>query len=78
MRDVYKKLSEKLDRIPNGFSSTESGVELKILQKIFSPEDAEIALQLNPVPETVEVVAKRIVYKFREHNTKFLISPFFP
>ena len=58
MRDVYKKLSEKLDRIPNGFPSTESGVELKLLQKIFSPEDAEIALQLNPVPETVEVVAK--------------------
>ena len=60
MRDVYKKLSEKLDRIPNGFPSTESGVELELLQKIFSPEDAEIALQLNPVPETVEVVAKRI------------------
>ncbi len=54
MDSVYKNLAEKSDQIPNGFPATESGVELKLLQKIFSPKDAEIALQLNPEPETVE------------------------
>ena len=48
MDNVYKKLAEKLDQIPNGFPVTDTGVELKLLQKIFSPKDAEVALQLNP------------------------------
>jgi electron transport complex protein RnfB len=60
MSDVFKRLAKRLDEIPNGFPPTESGVELTLLKKIFSPEDAKIALQLNPVPETVEVIAKRI------------------
>jgi len=60
MHNVYKKLAGKLDQISNGFEATESGVELKLLQKIFSLKDAAIALQLYPIPETVEVIAKRI------------------
>lgn len=60
MDQAYRKLAEKLDQIPNGFPATEDGVELKLLQKIFSPQDAGIAVQLNPAPETVDVVAKRI------------------
>jgi NAD-dependent dihydropyrimidine dehydrogenase PreA subunit len=60
MSDVYKRLAERLDGLPNGFPATESGVELKILQKIFTPEDAEMALKLKPIPETVETVAQRL------------------
>jgi Fe-S-cluster-containing hydrogenase component 2 len=60
MRTVYKRLAEKLDQIPNGFPATDTGVELRLLQRVFSPEDAELALQLEHAPETVAVVAKRI------------------
>jgi H+/Na+-translocating ferredoxin:NAD+ oxidoreductase subunit B len=60
MTDVYKRLAEKLDAMPNGFPSTESGVELKILQKIFTPEDAELALKIRPIPETAAQIAKRL------------------
>jgi len=60
MDDVYKRLATKLDRLPNGFPATETGVELKILRKIFAPEEAEMALKLKPVPETAEVIAKRL------------------
>jgi electron transport complex protein RnfB len=60
MSDVYKRLAERLDELPNGFPATESGVELKILRKIFTPEDAEMALKLKPIPETVEAVAERL------------------
>ena len=42
-KDVYRKLAQRLDTIPNGFSATESGVELRLLAKIFTPEEAEMA-----------------------------------
>jgi Na+-translocating ferredoxin:NAD+ oxidoreductase subunit B len=60
MDDVYKRLATKLDQLPNGFPATETGVELKILQKIFEPEEAEMALKLKPVPESAEVIVKRL------------------
>ena len=60
MTDVYKRLAKKLDDLPNGFPSTESGVELKILQKIFTPEDAELALKIRPIPETAAQIAERL------------------
>jgi hypothetical protein len=31
--DLYKKLAQRLDAIPNGFPATEGGVELKILAR---------------------------------------------
>jgi Na+-translocating ferredoxin:NAD+ oxidoreductase subunit B len=60
MIDPYKKLAEKLNRMPNGFPATESGVEIRILKKIFSPEDASLALKLRMMPESPQNIAKRL------------------
>jgi electron transport complex protein RnfB len=60
MTDVYKRLAERLDELPHGYPATESGVELKILEHIFTPEEAEMTLQMRPMPETVEAVAERV------------------
>ena len=60
MSDVYRRLARRLDELPNGFPATDRGVELKILRKIFSSEDAEIALRLSPIPEPVEAIAARL------------------
>lgn len=60
MNDVYKKLAQRLDGLPNGFPATESGVELKLLEKIFTPEDAEMAMKIQPMPETAEAMAVRL------------------
>ncbi|MEW6532470.1 MAG: 4Fe-4S binding protein [Thermodesulfobacteriota bacterium] len=60
MTDVYKRLAEKLDGLPNGFPASESGVELKILQRIYTPEEAEMALKLRPIPETPEAISERL------------------
>lgn len=38
--DVYELLASHLDALPNGFPRTESGIELKILKKIFNEEEA--------------------------------------
>ena len=60
MTDVYKELARKLDALPQGYPDTESGIELRILRKIFSPEEAEMALKIKPIPETVETIAQRL------------------
>lgn len=60
MTDVYKRLAKKLDELPNGYPATESGVELQILKHIFTPEEAEMTLNMRPMPETVEAVAERV------------------
>lgn len=56
---VYHKLREALDTLPNGFPATEEGVEIKILQKIFAPEEAELFCDLKLGFETVEQIAGR-------------------
>ena len=57
---TYQRLREFLDRLPGGFPVTETGVELKILRKLFTPEEAEIALQLSVFPETLAAIAAKL------------------
>lgn len=57
--EAYLKLRELLDGLPGGFPATESGVEMKILKKLFTPEDAETALGLTRDPEPPAVIARR-------------------
>lgn len=59
MNDAYKKLALELDKIPNGYPATESGVELKILAKLFTPEEAALAATLSMIPESVSEVAQK-------------------
>lgn len=60
MEPIYKKLARHLDNLPGGFPSTESGVELRILKRLFTPEEAEIAVHLSLMPEPAEVIAGRM------------------
>jgi electron transport complex protein RnfB len=56
---VYKKLAQKLDAIPNGFPATESGVELRILEWMFTPEEAVLAAEMRLRAESAEEIAPR-------------------
>jgi electron transport complex protein RnfB len=56
---VYFDLREQLDQYSVGFPSTESGVELKILEKLFSEEEAGLFLQLSLMPEPAASIAQR-------------------
>jgi len=60
MIDVHTRLARALDKLPNGYPPAEDGVELEILRKIFSPEDAAMALRLKPIPEPGSVIARRV------------------
>ena len=57
--DVYRRLQRHLDNMPVGFPETESGVELRILRRLFTPEEAEVGLLLSAVPETLDRIHSR-------------------
>ncbi|MEO0248214.1 MAG: 4Fe-4S binding protein [candidate division WOR-3 bacterium] len=57
---VYERLARKLGEMPNGFPRTETGVELKILRKIFLPEEAEVFTKMTLLPETAAKIAERL------------------
>ncbi|MCK4900320.1 MAG: hypothetical protein KAS38_16185, partial [Anaerolineales bacterium] len=57
--DVYQKLAKFLDSLPNAFPSSESGVELRILKRLFTPEEAELFLHLTLIAEEPRVIARR-------------------
>jgi ferredoxin len=57
--NVYQELARHLDNLPGGFPSTESGVELRILRRLFAPEEAALALHLALIPEEARVIARR-------------------
>jgi Na+-translocating ferredoxin:NAD+ oxidoreductase subunit B len=59
-KQIYHDLREQLDQYGIGFPSTESGVELKILEKLYSVEEAEMYLCLSMMLETSDSVAKRM------------------
>lgn len=60
MSDVYRQLAKKFDEIPNGYPATDIGIEVEILKKIFTRDEAEMALKLRHDPETIEMIAERL------------------
>ena len=59
-KNSYKKLAERLDALPNGFPATDDGAELRLLAKIFTPEEAEMASQLRLTREVPQQIAQRL------------------
>jgi Pyruvate/2-oxoacid:ferredoxin oxidoreductase delta subunit len=57
--EPYSKLREYLDQFPIGFPQTDSGVEIKILKRLFTSQEAEIAVQLTPLPEQASAISAR-------------------
>jgi Na+-translocating ferredoxin:NAD+ oxidoreductase subunit B len=57
--EIYRKLASHLDSLPGGYPSTESGVELRILRRLFSLDDAELAVHVSLIPEEARVIARR-------------------
>ena len=57
--EVYRQLARHLDDLPGGFPSSESGVELRILKRLFSPEQAVLAVSLTIIPEEARTIAER-------------------
>jgi electron transport complex protein RnfB len=59
MNEQYRLLAERLDALPNGFPPTPDGAELRLLAKIFTPEEAALAASLRLTLETPAEIAVR-------------------
>lgn len=57
--EVYQELRAFLDTMAGGFPTTKTGVEMRLLKKLFTPQDASLALKLSLEPESVEAIAER-------------------
>lgn len=53
---VYRELQEHLDRQPVCYPATQSGVEIRILKRLFTPEEARLATHLSYKPQSVQQI----------------------
>lgn len=59
--EIYKKLHKEIDeRMPISFPAHGSGLEIKILKLLFTPEEAAIAIHLSALPEPLDKIYKRV------------------
>ncbi|MEW5734049.1 MAG: 4Fe-4S binding protein [Thermodesulfobacteriota bacterium] len=58
--DIYRKLQDQMDQYSVGFPATASGIEIKILQRLFTPEEAGLYLALSLLLEEPASVAGRV------------------
>lgn len=58
-KSCYKKLAEHLDQLPGGFAPSSTGADIKLLQRLFTPEEARLAVHLSLDQETGQSIAKR-------------------
>ena len=56
---IYKRLADHLNDLPGGFPPSDTGVEIRILKRLFTHEEAEFALHLTLIPEAPKVLARR-------------------
>ena len=68
--DDIERLIDALDRLPNGFPRTPSRVELRLLAKMYSPEEAWLAGQLSGEMEPVDAIAARVGLPEKEAGTR--------
>jgi len=58
-KDSYQRLAQHLDNLPGGFPPSDSGAELRLLKRLFTPEEAELAVHLTLDREEARVIADR-------------------
>lgn len=57
--EIYRKLAEHLDLLPDGFAPSDAGADLRLLQRLFTPAEAELATHLTLDREDAQAIADR-------------------
>jgi electron transport complex protein RnfB len=57
---VYRDLQKWLERLPSGYSPTESGSDIRILKHWYTPEEAKLAMQLSMRLEPLKRIYNRV------------------
>jgi electron transport complex protein RnfB len=85
MSDVYEKLRERLDEYSIGFRSTGTGLEIRLLKRLFTEEEAHMYLNLKRSLQSASDIAektgrpeKEVEEMLRAMTEKGLTIPRFP
>ena len=57
---AYRRLAQRLDELPDGFPVTQDGSELRLLEVLFTPEQADLASRLRLTLVTPEMIASQL------------------
>jgi Na+-translocating ferredoxin:NAD+ oxidoreductase subunit B len=60
IKTPFKHLAERLDTLPNGFPPAPDGAELRLLEKLFTSDEAVLAAELRLTLETPTQIADRL------------------
>ena len=66
MDQLYTKLQKRLDKYSFGFPPAPGGIDIALLKKFFTEEEAELFLKMSPKLETPEEVSARTGIGSRE------------
>ncbi|MFX1276116.1 MAG: ATP-binding protein [Promethearchaeota archaeon] len=58
--DIFRELQVHLDQMPIGYPETESGVEIRLLKNLFTPEEAYIATKLDFMPKKLTQIYRKL------------------
>jgi ferredoxin len=56
---AYEKLADALNALPNGYTRTQTGSDLRLLEFLYTPDEAELASLLGLEWEEAEAIAQR-------------------
>ena len=59
-QDIYPALRAHLDVMPVAYPASESGIEIDILKRFFTPEEAVVALEIGMLPAPARRILRRL------------------
>ena len=75
--ETYRRLQEHLDEHPVGFPKTRSNADIRFLQRMFTPDEAEVALFLTYKPAPTAAIVQSLLTKFSCDETERLLESMF-
>ncbi len=70
--NIYERLIDALDALPNGFPRTKPRIEIKLLHKLFAQDEALLAASMSRHEETPETIAQRVNLPVAEVKAKLI------
>ncbi|NTW58524.1 MAG: 4Fe-4S binding protein [Nitrospirae bacterium] len=74
---IYRILQQHLDEQAIGFPSTWSGADIRLLKRLFTPDEAKLALHLTYKPSPTEQIMERAAADFFSAQTASLLDSMF-
>ena len=70
----YRLLQKHLDRQAVGFPATRSGADIRFLKRMFTPEEAGLALNISYRPSSLETIMMTASGEYTEDRTVQLLD----